>query len=213
MITTEKVAALLRDILNEHPDFKDYGKKEMAAWALGMIGPAAEAAVPDLLRHLQSTESADARAEYLAALGRIVFSIVFIEENQSAYRVEVVRAAAPFLQDDNERVRWEAAVVIRFSDSDAIHVLSAIIAALDTATPNVAEYLAAAVGNIGPDAARAIPALKQAATAGRLDQGILIQVLSEVAVPYDDDLEDEGEDGEGEEWKEPRDPDQESSED
>ncbi len=194
----------LQRILNAEENFDGYGTKGQAAWALGMLGHRAEAAVEDLIAMLQDGEQ-DTVVESLTALGRIALNMLSIEEYRSPHRLLVLSAAAQCLRSPSVRVQREAASLIRCSDSDAVHVITAIIEALDEVRDEVAESLAKALARIGPDAAKAIPALQAAAVAGRLDQAVLLDTLQQMNKPHDDELEgefDEDDDHEaGEEWK------------
>jgi len=138
---SEKVERLIKQI--ESPDAE---KRIIAAQALGKIGPAAEAAVPSLIKAL-ADEAWRVRSSVARALGEIG---------------PAAKAAVPSLinalADENRDVRGFAAAALVGIGPAAV---PSLINALADEDENVRSSAALALGLIGPAAKAAIPTLQR----------------------------------------------------
>ncbi len=136
-----------------------------AVRALGQIGPAAQPAIPQLIRLLgdHRWSSRDAAADALAHIGG----------NDSRVTSALV---STLKSDPDERVRARAARALGRLHSTSSGVVTALARALSDSDAQVQAEAAEALGRLGPGAKAALPALKKAATS---DQFIVSQAAGE----------------------------------
>lgn len=147
-----KIPELGETIVDLTAALKDKELRELAAKALGYLGPTAKSAVPSMVLVPQTNES-EAQA-LMTALVRIDF-----------------KAALPFLirtlKDENERVSGVAAsrlgdIILegKLSPAETKEVVAALTQAVETLQYQGLDHSAEALGYAGPAAKRAIPALR-----------------------------------------------------
>ena len=128
-----------------------------AAKRLAHLGLYSRPARPELLAAIHADESADVRAT--AALA-VLYSILDSPDEDA----ELAREFRPALADPDPCVRTIAAAVqLTFRTAPAAELLPLLVGGLKTKHTEVAAIAADALGKIGPDAAPAIPDLKNAA--------------------------------------------------
>jgi lysophospholipase L1-like esterase len=119
-----------------------------AAWTLGNLGGAAQAAVPELAR---ASSRDDTNAVVTAALARI-----------GPAAAEAVNVLALSLRSENADRRWRAARALGRIGSAAAPAVPMLTAALADPNDAVRQHAARALGRIGPAARPAAAALQRA---------------------------------------------------
>jgi len=132
----------------------DAEMRKHAAERLGLLGPYARPAHPDLIATLKD-ESADVRAAAALAV------VLTVPEPEDAETPKAVRAA---LRDPDPRVRaCAAALLVNFGAAAPDEVLPALCDGVVRTEEGCAAHAAHALTLLGPAAAPAIPALREAA--------------------------------------------------
>lgn len=131
----DPVAAVLTD--------PDTDVRYYAVWALGLLGPDAKGRTADIIRLLDD-RSADVRRKAAFAIGRIAPPDV------------AVPVLIKVLADDNADVRTAAVAALAGFDKEAVPALAD---ALKSPHPRICLHAAQALGQIGPAADAAVPAL------------------------------------------------------
>jgi HEAT repeat protein len=153
----------------------------VAVCALGMIGPDAESAIPELSRLLCNEEDEFVRGEVIIALRRI-----------GPRGRATAEALAKVLRQDDDRDTHRAAIAtLGRMGADAEPALSALIADLENQA--YAAHAARALGQIGPPAAEAVPALICLMNQEKADDGIrraAIQAIGGIGPDAKDAVDD-----------------------
>lgn len=146
LATTENVPALRAALKH-----KDFIIRHTAAAVLGIIGPEAGAAIPDLIECLKDPYEI-VRGTSATALGRITI-------DEFAITVPALRHA---LSDKDAAVRLRAADSLDRFGADAKDAVPELVAALKDPDDEVRAAAASALAAIGSEATAAVPALAEA---------------------------------------------------
>ena len=127
-----------------------------ALHALGEVGnPTAHSAVPAMLKTAGAETDAVVRKAAVEALAHLVGK----EDRDNAAELY------PLLQDKDSETRFNAAIVLGvIGGREAVKALPTLVEALKDQDPHFQELAAAALQNLGPDAAPAVAALGDALT-------------------------------------------------
>lgn len=159
------------------PDVKD---RSYAMQELEEIGPAAKAAVPDLIKLLKDKDEQICQKAWcaLVKIGSAAVSALaemLKDENVKVRRAAVcaieaigseakvaVPALIEALKDENEEVRWYTVIALGKIGIAAKDAVDSLIEALKDKETGVRSYAAFALGRMGSEARKAIPALIEA---------------------------------------------------
>ncbi|HVW00915.1 MAG TPA: HEAT repeat domain-containing protein, partial [Planctomycetaceae bacterium] len=144
---TEAGAPAVLPVIDVLKTNKDVEVQTLACEVLGMIGPDARLAVPELIKLLH-TRNVDLRSRAALALGMLQS-----DSEQS------VKALLPLLHDQNERVVHSAVMALGRFGPAAASAVPALLPLFDSEDDGLRASLAYTVGEIGPNAKAAIPAL------------------------------------------------------
>jgi hypothetical protein len=151
-----------------------------AAARLGQLGLYSRPARPELLAVVRGDESADVRT---AAALAVLYSIPDPPDEDA----DLARELKPSLSDPDARVRTVAAAVqVTFRSTPPAELLPVLREGLKTEAAEVAGIAADALGRIGPDAAPAIPDLRDSAMGeanGNLSAPEALSKIGEAAIP------------------------------
>ena len=162
----------------------DPAMKKAALKAIGLLGPQAAPAVPDVAPHLTDPELTEEAAVALSFIGREAFAplrkaaasddpVVRRESLRSLGKLKdrapldataVVPLLLEGLTDPDPTVRTVSATYLGIIHEQASTVVPALVAALKDEDHEVRSAAAAALGSFGDEARSALPALRKAAS-------------------------------------------------
>jgi HEAT repeat protein len=150
-----RLAARNLPLYREQLTAPDAEVRKHAADRLAFIGPYARPALPDLLAALKD-ESADVRVEVIEA-------VLAAADPPAEDDADTPKAARAALSDPDPRVRaCAAALLVRFRAAPPEEVLPVLCDGVVRTEDGCAFYAAVALEKLGPAAAPAIPALREA---------------------------------------------------